>query len=165
MKFILPASTLIIGFGAGWYFSGQRIQENVRAAMPSGMHESVDAIAQYLGPMTEEELHEHMRSIREFAIHAVDEGNCQALWDGLNADIYKTKLQNEGEDAAIEFADEMIRFFRRQYEEGMELGGWQEAADALYSRTATEEIEAVVSTPSRCALLRDTPRRWTENRV
>ncbi len=140
MKLTLLGLGLIIGFGTGWYFSGNRIQENVKAVMPSEMHESVDAVAEYLAPMTKEEVNENMESMRDFAINAVNEGNHQALWDGLNADIYKTKLQNEGNDAAIEYANEMILFFREQYEKGMELGVWQKAADALYSRTATEEI-------------------------
>ena len=141
MKFILPVLALIIGFGTGWYFSGQRIQENVKAVMPDEMHETLNSVAEYLDPMTKEEVNETMNSIREFAIHAVDEGNHQVLWDALNADIYKTKLQKEGEDAAIKFADAMIQFFHEQYEEGMELGGSQMIADSLYTRTKTEEIQ------------------------
>jgi flagellar basal body-associated protein FliL len=142
MKLILPVLALIIGFGTGWYFSGKRIQENVKAVMPSEMHESVDAIAEYLAPMTKEEVNEHMKSMREFAAHAVDEGNHQVLWFALNADIYKTKLENEGEDAAVEFADAMIQLFHEQYDEGMELGESQMIADALYTRTKSEEIQA-----------------------
>ena len=89
MKLILPVITLIIGFGIGWHFSGKRIQENVKAVMPEELHESVEAAAEYFAPMTKEEAIKAMKSMQEFAIQAVDEGNHRALWSALSADIYK----------------------------------------------------------------------------
>lgn len=135
MKTVQIFLAALVGFGIGWHFSGKRIRENVKAVMPEEMHEAVEAVADYYEAMTKEEIKEMFGQMREYAVQVLNEGNHQALWDGLNADIFKSKLNNEGEEAVIEFADERILFFHKQYEAGMELGDLQKAADSLYSRT------------------------------
>jgi hypothetical protein len=141
MKFILPVLALMIGFGTGWYFSGKRIQGNVKAVMPDGMHETFDAFAEYLGPMSPEEVNESMDLIRNFTSQVVVEMHHETLWDGMNAITYKSLIEEEGSEAAISWANKQLERFYEQYEYGMELGESQKMADALYTRTKTEEIQ------------------------
>ena len=138
MKFIIPLLTLIIGFGTGWYISGKRIQENVKSVMPEGMHETFDAVAEYLGPMSEEEVNETMDQIRGFASQVVVEMDREILWEAMISHRLKAKLEDEGKEAAIQFTNDRILLFRQQYEEGMELGDWQTLADSLYANTKSD---------------------------
>lgn len=138
MKFIIPLLTLIIGFGTGWYISGKRIQENVKSVMPEGMHETFDAVAEYLGPMSEEEVNETMDQIRGFASQVVVEMDREILWEAMISHRLKAKLEDEGKEAAIQFTNDRILLFRQQHEEGMELGDWQTLADSLYANTKSD---------------------------
>ena len=138
MKFIIPLLTLIIGFGTGWYISGKRIQENVKSVMPEGMHETFDAVAEYLGPMSEEEVNETMDQIRVFASQVVVEMDREILWEAMISHRLKAKLEDEGKEAAIQFTNDRILLFRQQHEEGMELGDWQTLADSLYANTKSD---------------------------
>ena len=137
MKLILPALTLIIGFGTGWYFSGQRIQENVKAVMPDEMHETLDAVAEYLGPMSKEEVNESMDLIRQFTSQVMVETDHRALWDAMNAVTYKSLLQEDGKEEVIIWADQQLERFHQQYEKGMDLGESQKIADSIYTQTKT----------------------------
>ena len=49
-----------------------------------------------------------------------------------------------GPEAFIEHTEYETNHFLEQYEEGMELGEWQEVADNLYTRIKTEENPEVI---------------------
>ena len=138
MKFTIPLLTLMVGFGTGWYISGKRIQENVKSVMPEGMHETFDAVAEYLGPMSKEEVNETMESIRGLSQQVVDEMNHQTFWGALVCQQLMFTLEDEGLDAMTEQANNKINNFIDQYQQGMKLGDWQKVADSMY-KNITEE--------------------------
>ena len=115
--------------------------------MPEELHESVEAVAEYLGPMTKEEVNETMDMIRTMSQQVVDEMDRETLWRCMTTIRLKSILEEQGSEAFIEHSDYEMNRFLKQYEEGMELGGWQEVADALYTRIKTEENQSVFTTP------------------
>ena len=48
--------------------------------MPEELHESVEAVAEYLGPMTEEEVNKTMEMIRTMSQQIVDQMDRETLW-------------------------------------------------------------------------------------
>ena len=102
------------------------------------MHETFDAVAEYLGPMSEEEVNETMDQIRGFASQVVVEMDREILWEAMISHRLKAKLEDEGKEAAIQFTNDRILLFRQQHEEGMELGDWQTLADSLYANTKSD---------------------------
>ena len=59
----------------------------------------------------------------------------------------KSILEEQGNEAFIKHSNYETNRFLGEYEEGMELGEWQEVADALYTRIKTEENKSVFTTP------------------
>lgn len=138
MKFIIPLLTLIIGLGSGWYVSGKRVQENVKAVMPDGMHETFDAVAQYLGPMSKEEVNETMEMIRVSSQQIVNEMDIQIFYEAMTAQHLMNSLEFEGIDKMVEHSHRYMNRFTRRHEEGMELGNWQKVGDAMYKNFIEE---------------------------
>ena len=110
--------------------------------MPDEMHETLDAVAEYLDPMSKEEVNETMELIRVSSQKVVNEMDHETLWRAMITERLTNTLREQGMDAFIESSNYEMNRFYEQYDEGLELGDWQQVADALYTRNKTEEIQS-----------------------
>lgn len=135
MKYTLYIFLLCIGFGSGWYFSNQRMEEKVKESFPPEMREMLDEVVKIVGPMEKEDVAEMLDLLESFGENAVKELDQMSLWRANTANQLLVIESNEGKEKADEYSNYLIQHFRTDYENGMNLGAWQEMADKVYEST------------------------------
>ncbi|MEM1221693.1 MAG: hypothetical protein AAGH40_02945 [Verrucomicrobiota bacterium] len=147
MKFILPILLLGIGFTSGWFISNQRMNEKIKDYFPESMRASLNEAEVILGEMPKEEVKEHFEQMRNFSERVFKEMDYMTLWRGTTANQFLLISEDNSHEAALEYARETILTFRKDYEEGIDVGDWQEMADNVYESTnrLNSEPDAVVN--------------------
>ena len=135
MKLILLPLLFIAGFALGWTISNQRMNEKVKNYFPESMRASMDEAEEILGGMSKEEVKGHFEQMKKFSDRAIKEMDYMTLWRGTTANQFLLISEDKGPEAAIECAYEIVLTFRENYEEGIDLGDWQEVADNIYEST------------------------------
>lgn len=143
MKTLIPILTFLAGLSVGWYVFRQSDEEVMRKHLPEDFMNQVDIMLETPGFESKEALGESMEYIRKYAAQATNEADLRTFWGALEAHRYKMKVDDGGLDLALDHANERLEYFRKRYEEGIEVGEWQKIADAIYTKMKEEENQLV----------------------
>lgn len=111
------------------------MEEKVKEAFPSEMQATLQEVSHLLGPLDQAEVAELVTQMKKFLEHSVSEISFQFLWEGATSFELIQMYEEIGPELTKEFATCRIVAFRKQYEDGLELGDWSVMADKLYEKT------------------------------
>lgn len=134
MKWVFLLVGLLVGTSLGLLLGLRSAERKVIEAYPEEVRPAVEAAAELLGEMDKEEARAMLEDIRQRGDQAVREHGLEALWGYLYGSTIIAKLEEGDVEGAKRFSQGRVDYFRETYEEGMEIGDWQELADSLYER-------------------------------